>query len=248
LHRLIVNSSTYRQSSKASPELLAKDPYNRLLARGARLRVEGEVIRDIQLAASGLLNPALGGPSAMPPAPAFLFQPPASYAPFPWIEAKGPDRYRRGVYTWRRRSTPYPLLSTFDVPEGNTSCVRRVRSNTPLQALVTLNETIAIEAARALGRKALAEGGPTDAERISYAFRRCVGRKPSESETAVLLKLLDDQNRHFAEGWASPWEIVTGSKTEKPADLPKGTSPTQWAAYTVLARVLLNLDETITKE
>jgi Protein of unknown function (DUF1549)/Protein of unknown function (DUF1553) len=248
LHRLIVGSSTYRQSSKATPELLARDPYNRLLARGARLRVEGEVVRDIQLAASGLLNPALGGPSTMPPAPAFLFQPPASYAPFPWIEAKGADRYRRGVYTWRRRSTPYPLLSTFDVPEGNTSCVRRSRSNTPLQALVTLNETIAIEAARALGRKALAEGGSTDADRITYAFRRCVGRKPSESEMAVLIRLLDDQNRHFAEGWASPWEIVTGSKSEKPGELPKGASPTQWAAYMVVARVLLNLDETITKE
>ena len=165
LHRLIVESATYRQSSKATPELLAKDPYNRLLARGARLRVEGEVVRDIQLAVSGLLNPAIGGPSTMPPAPAFLFQPPASYAPFPWIEAKGPDRYRRGVYTLRRRSTPYPLLSTFDVPEGNTSCVRRVRSNTPLQALVTLNETIAVEASRALARKALAEGGATDADR-----------------------------------------------------------------------------------
>lgn len=248
LHRLIVGSSTYRQSSKATPDLLAKDPYNRLLARGSRLRVEGEVIRDIQLAASVLLNPAIGGPSAMPPAPAFLFLPPASYAPFPWIEAKGSDRYRRGVYTWRRRTTPYPLLSTFDVPEGNTSCVRRVRSNTPLQALVTLNETIAVEAARALARKALAEGGPTDPDRVAYAFRRCVGRRPTGAESAVLLGLLVDQRRHFAEGWASPWEIVTGSKSEKPGELPQGSSPTQWAAYTVVARVILNLDETITKE
>ena len=248
LHRLIVGSSTYRQSSKATPERLTRDPYNRLLARGARLRVEGEVVRDIQLAASGLLNPAIGGPSAMPPAPAFLFQPPASYAPFPWVEAKGPERYRRAVYTWRRRSTPYPLLTTFDVPEGNTSCVRRLRSNTPLQALVTLNETIAVEAARALGRKALADGGATDVDRVGYAFQRCVGRGPTQSERAILLKLLDDQMRRFAEGWASPWEIVTGSKTDKPADLPPGVSPTQWAAYTVVARVLLNLDETITKE
>jgi mono/diheme cytochrome c family protein len=248
LHRLIVGSATYRQSSKPTPELLAKDPFNRLLARSSRLRVEGEVVRDVQLAASGLLNPALGGPSTMPPAPAFLFQPPASYAPFPWIEAKGPDRYRRGVYTWRRRSTPYPLLSTFDVPEGNTACVRRVRSNTPLQALITLNETIAVEAARALGRKALAEGGNTDADRVSYAFRRCVGRKPTDSERMILLKLLDEQKQRFADGWVSPWEIVTGSKTERPGDLPRGASPTQWAAYTVVARVLLNLDETITKE
>ena len=247
LHRLIVHSATYKQSSKATPELLARDPYNRLLARGARLRVEGEVVRDIQLAASGLLNPALGGPSTMPPAPAFLFLPPASYAPFPWIEAKGPDRYRRGVYTWRRRTTPYPLLSTFDVPEGNTSCVRRARSNTPLQALITLNETIAVEAARALARKALADGGTTDPDRVSYAFRRCVGRAPTDAERAVLLKVLDEQRQRFADGWVSPWEVVSG-KAERPSDIPKGASPTQWAAYTVVARVLLNLDETITKE
>ena len=248
LHRSIVGSATYRQASKVTPELLAKDPFNRLLARGSRLRVEGEVVRDVQLAASGLLNPAIGGPSAMPPAPAWLFQPPASYAPFPWVEAKGPDRYRRGIYTLRRRSTPYPSLSTFDVPEGNTSCVRRARSNTPLQALVTLNETLAVEAARALGRKVLAEGGSSDTERVTYAFRRCVGRFPTEAERSTLLQLLDDQRRYFAEGWASPWEIVTGHKADKPADLPKGVSPTQWAAYTVVARVLLNLDETITKE
>ncbi len=184
----------------------------------------------------------------MPPAPAFLFQPPASYAPFPWVEAKGPDRYRRAVYTLRRRSTPYPLLSTFDVPEGNTACVRRVRSNTPLQALITLNETIAVEAARALARKALAEGGSTDLERINYAFRRCLGRNPTESERAILIKLLSDQKRRFADGWVSPWEIVTGSRAERPSDLPKDTSPTDWGAYTVVARVLLNLDETITKE
>jgi hypothetical protein len=248
LHRLIVESATYRQSSKATPELLGRDPYNRLLARASRLRVEGEIVRDIQLAASGLLNPKLGGPSTMPPAPEFLFQPPASYAPFPWIEAKGAERYRRGVYTWRRRSTPYPLLSTFDVPEGNTACVRRARSNTPLQALVTLNETLAIEAARALAKKTLAEGGTTDLDRLTFAFRRCLGRTPTEAERAILLKLLEEQKQRFADGWVSPWEIVTGTKLDRPNDIPKGTSPTQWAAYTVVARVLLNLDETITRE
>jgi len=124
---------------------------------------------------------------------------------------------------------------------------RRVRSNTPLQALITLNETIAVEAARALARKALADGGTTDADRVSYAFRRCVGRTPTDPERAILLKTLDEQRQRFADGWANPWEVVTG-KDERPSDLPKGTSPTQWAAYTVVARVLLNLDETITKE
>jgi mono/diheme cytochrome c family protein len=248
LHRLIVGSATYRQASKVTPDLLARDPYNRLVARASRLRVEGEIIRDIQLAASGLLNPALGGPSTMPPAPAFLFQPPASYAPFPWNEAKGPDRYRRGVYTWRRRSTPYPLLATFDVPEGNTACVRRVRSNTPLQALVTLNETLAIEAARALARKTLLEGGATDDDRITYAFRRCVGRAPTEAERTILLRLLEDQGQRFVSGVVNPWEIISGSKVARPDDVPKGSSPEQWAAYTMVARVLLNLDETFTRE
>jgi mono/diheme cytochrome c family protein len=248
LHRLIVTSATYRQSSRVSSQLLAKDPYNRLLARGSRLRVEGEVIRDIQLAASGLLNPALGGKSVMPPAPLFLFQPPTSYAPFPWVEETGPGRYRRAVYTWRRRSTPYPLLSIFDVPEGNNACVRRSRSNTPLQALVTLNETLAVEAARALARAALAEGGPTEADRITYAFRRCVSRPPTVAERDVLLRLLDRQRARIADGWLNPWEIVTGTKDQRPADLPPGSTPSQWAAYTVVARVLLNLDETITRD
>jgi hypothetical protein len=247
LHRLIVSSATYRQSSRATPALLARDPYNRLLARGSRMRVEGEVVRDIQLAASGLLNRAVGGRSVMPPAPAFLFQPPASYAPFPWIEETGPNRYRRAVYTWRRRSTPYPLLSTFDVPEGNTSCVRRVRSNTPLQALMTLNEDLAMESSRAMARRILADGGATDPERVSYAFRLCVSRPPSEAERDVLLHLLDKQAKRIADGWVSPWEVATG-KDERPDDLPQGTSPAQLATYTVVARVLLNLDETITRE
>ncbi len=247
LHRTIVGSAAYRQSSKVDPEQLTQDPYNRLIGRGSRLRVDGEVVRDIQLAASGLLNPAIGGRSVMPPAPAFLFQPPASYSPFPWVEETGPDRYRRAVYTWRRRSTPYPMLAVFDVPEGNTSCVRRTRSNTPIQALMTLNETLAMEAARALARRALADGGTTDTDRIAYAFRRCVGRVPTDSERAVLTKLLDKQAKRFAEGWANAWETATG-KAEKPADIPGGANPTQLAAYTVIARVLLNLDETITRE
>jgi hypothetical protein len=248
LHRLIVTSAVYRQSSKVRPELRTRDPYNRLLACFPRQRVEGEIVRDIQLASSGLLNPAFGGKSIMPPAPAFVFQPPASYAPFPWVEETGANRYRRAVYTWRRRSTPYPMLATFDVPEGNNACVRRVRSNTPLQALVTLNETLAVEAARALALKTLAEGGADDAQRIAYAFRRCVSRAPSSGERAVLLRLLDQQRKRIADGWINPWEITTGASAQRPGGLPEGATPAQWAAYTVVARVLLNLDETITRE
>ncbi|MFO0952396.1 MAG: PSD1 and planctomycete cytochrome C domain-containing protein [Isosphaeraceae bacterium] len=158
LHRSIVTSSTYRQSSKVTPEALAKDPYNRLLARGPRFRVDAELVRDVALAASGLLDPKVGGPSVYPPAPDFLFQPPASYGPKVWDESKGGDRYRRAVYTFRYRSVPYPALQTFDAPNGDFACVRRPRSNTPLQRAVTLNEPEFLECARALAQKTVREG------------------------------------------------------------------------------------------
>ncbi len=247
IHRLIVNSATYRQSSKVTPELLSRDPDNRLLARGPRFRVEGEIVRDIALTASGLLNGKVGGRSVMPPAPAFLFQPPASYAPFPWKDEEGAEKYRRALYTFRRRSTPYPALQTFDVPNADFSCVRRLRSNSPLQALVSLNEPLFVEAAQALARVTLAEGGKNDSERITFAFRRVLARPPAEDEKRELLSLLDKQTQRLAEGWLNPNEISTGA-SEVPKDLPVGATPTKLAAYTVVARALLNLDETITKE
>ncbi len=148
LHRLITSSATYRQSSHVTTELYAQDPYNRLLARGPRFRVDAEIVRDITLAASGLLNCTIGGPSVYPPAPDFLFKPPASYGPKTWNEAHDDNRYRRGLYTFRFRSVPYPMLETFDAPPGNVSCVRRSRSNTPLQSLTSLNEPLFIECAR----------------------------------------------------------------------------------------------------
>ncbi len=188
MHRLIVTSATYRQSSRVTPELLAKDPDNRLLARGPRFRVDGEIVRDIALAASGLLNPKVGGPSVFAPAPLFLFQPPASYGPFDWTEAKGEDRYRRALYTFRRRSTPYPALTVFDVPNGEASCVKRTRSNTPLQALTGLNETIFVECARALGKRAVLEGGKTDADRLTFAFRLCVEPQADRGRTRGALR------------------------------------------------------------
>jgi hypothetical protein len=247
IHRLIVMSATYRQGSKVTPELLAKDPYNRLLARGPRLRVEAETVRDIALSASGLLNPKIGGPSVFAPAPEFLFQPPASYAPFPWKEETGPERYRRALYTFRRRSTPYPVLQVFDAPNGDFSCVRRMRSNTPLQALALLNESLFVECAQALARKTLEEGGKTDAERINFAFRRALSRPPTAEEKAELMSLLEKQQKRIAEGWVSANEIATG-KSEAAKDLSQVTTPTQLAAYTVVSRVVLSLDETLTKE
>lgn len=247
IHRLIVNSATYRQSSKITPELYEKDQYNRLLAHGARFRVEGEVVRDIALATSGLLNDKVGGPSVFSPAPEFLFKPPTSYGPKTWDEATGPDRYRRALYTFRYRSVPYPMLQAFDTPNGDFSCVRRMRSNTPLQALTTLNEVVSMECAQALAQKILQEGGKTDDERITYAFRRTLARKPSKMEISEVKSLLAKQKNRIGDGWINPYELATG-KNEKPVSLPEGTNPTQLAAYTVVSRVLLNLDETITKE
>jgi hypothetical protein len=247
IHRLIVTSAAYRQASRISPAQYAKDPYNRLIARGPRLRVEAEIVRDIALASSGLLNPKVGGPSIFSPAPEFLFLPPASYAPFPWKEETGPDRYRRALYTFRRRSTPFPALQVFDAPNGDFSCVRRMRSNTPLQALVSLNEPLFVECAQALARKTLEEGGKTDADRVTYAFRRTLCRIPTNEEKTELIALLDRQRHRLAEGWVNANEIATGKNDVAPG-LPAGVTPTQLAAYTVVARVLLNLDEAITKE
>ncbi|MBY0521898.1 MAG: PSD1 and planctomycete cytochrome C domain-containing protein [Gemmataceae bacterium] len=247
LHRLIVTSATYRQSSKVSAALLQKDPDNRLLARGPRFRVEGELVRDIALAASGLLNAELGGAPVFPPAPDFLFKPPASYGPKVWKEDKGPNRYRRALYTFRFRSVPYPVLMNFDTPNGDASCVRRARSNTPTQALTTLNETVFLECARSLARKTLAEGGANDGERLVYAFRRCTARKPTDREAEVLLGFLQKQTDKFAAPNAKPWELAADDPS-KPPKLPEGVTPAQAAAWTAVARLLLNLDETITKE
>ena len=224
VQKAIVMSATYRQSSNVTPELLAIDPYNRLLARGPRFRVDAEIVRDIALAASGLLSGKVGGESVTPPAPAFLFQPPTSYGPKVWVDATGADRYRRAIYTFRFRSVPYPVLQTFDAPNGDSSCVRRSRSNTPLQALTTLNEPLFMEAAGALAKLALKQ---PEAQRLDYLFRRVVSRVPNAEERTELLALLDRETRHY---------------TETKAPDPNG------AAWTIVSRVLLNLDETITKE
>ncbi len=226
LHRTIVTSATYRQSSRVRPELAERDPYNRLLARGSRLRVEAEIVRDIGLAASGLLNPTVGGKSVYAPAPTFLFLPPASYGTKPWHEATDADRYRRAIYTFRYRSVPYPLFQTFDAPNGDSSCVRRAHSNTPLQALTILNEPLF---------------------RLEYAFRRCVARKPNGQEMSELLAFLNKETQRFEERKLDPWDLLGGNPALEPL-LPRGLTPARVAGWTALARVLLSLDETITRE
>jgi hypothetical protein len=243
LHTLIVTSATYRQASKISAEYLAKDPTNRLLARFPRVRVDAEVVRDIALAASGLLTPAVGGPSVYPPIPAFLMQPPASYGPKVWPESTGPDRYRRALYTFRFRSVPHPALVAFDAPNGDFACVKRSRSNTPLQALAGLNEPLFVEAAQALGARILREGGANDAARVSHGFRLCVSREPSEKERAVLLKLLAAERERWGKPDTKPAEMIGMA-----SNLPRHTKPSEVAAWVAVSRVLLNLDETVTKE
>jgi hypothetical protein len=247
IHRLIVKSNAYRQSSTATADLIARDPDNRLLAHGPRFRVDAEVVRDIALAASGLLNPKIGGRSVFPPLPSFMLQPPVSYGPKAWDEDTGPERYRRSMYVFRYRSLPYPVLQTFDAPNGDFACVRRPRSNTPLQALMTLNEPIFVEAARALALKALNEGGATDAAKLRYAFRRCLSRLPTAAEESELVKLLAKNRERLEKPEAKPWEIVAANP-KQPPELPNGVTAEQAAAWTLVSRVLLNLDETITKE
>jgi hypothetical protein len=248
IHRLIVNSATYQQSSRVTPELLAKDPHNRLLARGPRLRLSGEGVRDQALAASGLLNRTIGGPPVYPPAPEFLFQPPASYGPKTWVTDTGPDRYRRALYTFRFRSVPYPMLQNFDTPRGDIACVQRVRSNTPLQALTTLNEDLFVESSRALGRQVALNSSGSEEDRIVEAFRRVICRRPTDDEKTALLEFLQLQKTRFAsEPEEFAWRLANGTKEERPA-LSEGVSVADLAAWTAVSRVILNLDEAITKE
>ncbi len=246
IHRLIVLSGTYRQSSDVSAELLAADPDNRLLARGPRFRVDAEVVRDIFLTASGLLERKIGGPSVFPPAPAFLFQRPVSYGPKTWNVETGPDRYRRAIYTFRFRSVPYPALQAFDAPSGEFATVQRPRSNSPLQALTTLNEPLFFECAEGLALRALVQEGDSDQDRLTYAFRCCVARAPTSDESDALLGFLEEQRQRLMAGSLDAKQILGKAPVTTP--LPEDVDPAELAAWTTVCRVLLNLDETITKE
>jgi hypothetical protein len=164
-----------------------------------------------------------------------------------WKPAEGPERYRRALYGFRKRSMPDPVMSNFDAPNADFACARRVRSNTPLAALTALNEPIFVEAARALALRVLREGGSDDAQRADYVFCLCTSRRPSPSEREAILNLLQSRRQKLAEGWLNPREIASGDPARLP-ELPSGTSPQDAAAWTLAARVLLNLDETISKK
>ena len=244
LIRTLVTSVAYRQTSRVTPVLLEKDPRNRLLARGPRFRAEAEVVRDIALATSGLLTDKVGGPSLFPPVPQNVLD--FNYVKPDWPVATGPDRYRRALYVFRKRSMPDPALSNFDAPTADIGCVRRPRSNTPLAALTSLNEPVFVEASQALALRILREGGGTDADRADYAYRLCTARGVKSAERAELLKLVASRRKQLAEGWLPAIEVATGELTKK-LELPSGTTPQDAAAWTIAARVLLNLDETLNK-
>jgi len=241
MHRLIVNSAAYQQASGASDELRDRDPQNRLLARGARFRVPAETVRDIQLKSSGLLDSSLGGRSVYPPAPRYLFERPVSYGPKTWDVETDSQRYRRALYTFRFRSVPYPMLNVFDAPNGSVSCVRRNSSTTPLQALVTLNEQVSVEAALGLAHLMLNDTGSLE-ERISRAFQRCTSREPDEEDLRTLVSVYETAST------ANPEEMKLLLENYEPVTLDLSAhSQNDLAAATTVARVLLNLDETITK-
>ncbi|MEX2114855.1 MAG: PSD1 and planctomycete cytochrome C domain-containing protein [Pirellulales bacterium] len=238
--RAIVSSATYRQSSATRPELVDVDPTNRLLSRQNRYRVEGEIVRDLSLAVSGLLSPKLGGPSVFPPLPAGIAE--LSYANnFKWKTSEGEDRFRRGMYTYFKRTAPHPSLTTFDCPDSNTTCLERQVSNTPLQALTTLNNEVYAEAAQALARRLILEGGSTDAERLTQGLRWCIARPPTSEELAPFAELLSSGRQWFAQ---HPHE----AKTAVGAHPPEGVAPDEAAAWVATGRILLNLDEFLTRE
>ncbi len=245
LIRQILTSQVYQQRSAVTPELREKDPRNRWLARGPRFRAEAEVVRDIALTVSGLITHRMGGPGVIPPVPQNVLDYNYTYPSY-WTPATGPERYRRTVYGFRKRSMPDPVMSSFDAPNGDFACARRVRSNTPLAALTGLNETIFVEAAQAFAIRILKEGGSDDLQRAIFAFRTCTSRAPSDAEAKEILRLLAQHRQRLAEGWLNPREIATGDPSKLPS-LPDNSNPQDAAAWTLVARVLLNLDETISK-
>ncbi|HVR72812.1 MAG TPA: DUF1549 and DUF1553 domain-containing protein, partial [Planctomycetota bacterium] len=243
IHRLIVTSATYRQSSSAALESLERDPYNRLLARSARLRLESEAVRDVVLEASGLLSRKIGGQSVYPPIPDGVLN--LGYgAPMPWPTSTGEDRYRRGLYTFWKRTVPYPGLLIFDSPNADFSCVRRLRSNTPLQALTTLNDAAFHEAAQAMALRVWREGGTEDRSRAIHAFRLATGRIPKEAELAPVLDLVKGEESYFENRTAAAVKVASPD----PASPPPDVNLHKVAAWTLTCRVILNLDETITRE
>ena len=247
LQRLIVTSATYRQAAAFRPDLFEVDPENLLLARQQRRRVEAETIRDIALAASGLLDTRLGGPSVRPPQPAEYSS--LTYAnSAKWQVSKGGDAYRRGVYTFFQRTSPYPMLMTFDSPDSTEYCAQRSLSNTPLQALTLWNDPAFYECAQNFGTRVVTEIPPlgdstqTASERARYAFMLCLSRHPTHDELADVIALYNAQLKR-AEVDPEATKQIVGKLVPL-----EGTSLAELAAWIIVGRTLINLDEFITRE
>lgn len=239
IHKTIAMSATYRQSSHVTRELLERDPDNRLLARGPRFRMSAEMIRDATLAISGILSLKIGGPSVFPPQPELSSL--KDHGDYVWVESKGEDRYRRGIYTFWRRSALYPALMNFDAPSRESCTVKRLRSNTPLQALTLLNDVTAYEAALALAKRIRAEAESDDLkDRVTYAFRLCTARKPSTEELEVLVRSHRAVLTLMGQDSGAVQRIAASAK-EPVAD-------PDFAAWFLMSQALLNLDETLSKE
>ena len=249
LLRLIVTSATYRQSSVVTPELYAKDPENRLLARGPRFRLQAEFIRDQALAVSGLLNRQIGGRSVSPYQPAGLWEElmsradGANWTAQTYVQSHGADLYRRTMYTFWKRTCPPPTLATFDAPDRETCTVRRARTNTPLQALILLNDPTYVEASRKLAERMLMLEGKTPDERIAFAFRLATARPPSARELTVLRKVLDRQIAVYSKDPAAALKLLAVGESPRNENLDVA----ELAAWMTVASVILNLDETVTK-
>ena len=241
LLRLLVSSAAYRQSARVTPELAAADPDNRWLSRGPRVRLSSEMVRDQALAVAGLLSPKMYGPPVKPPQPSMGLSA-AFGSSTDWQTSTGEDRYRRAIYTTWRRSNPYPSMATFDAPNREVCTLRRNRTNTPLQALVTLNDPVYVEAAQAMARKILQQPG-TDRERLAWAFEQALLRAPAETELTALEELLADAR---ASATADP-EAAMKLATDPLGPLPEGTTAADAAALTVVSNVILNLDEMLMK-
>jgi hypothetical protein len=243
--RLIVTSATYRQDSKVTPEKLKQDPQNRLLARGPRFRMPGEILRDQALYMSGLLVNKMGGPSVRPYMPAGVWDETSVYGDLRnYKNDTGEDLYRKSIYTiWKRTAAP-PTMLLFDAPNRETCLVRRGRTNTPLQALALLNEVTYVEAARKLGERMIVEGGNDTSSRLKHGFRLTLSREPSARELEIMRQGVERDTQRFLRDIPGAEKLIALGE----AKAKVGLIPAELAAFTLAANVLLNLDECVTRE